>query len=189
MINLASDSAMTSAVALLTHYSFDYGDLTAERLMDQWLRSYPAQWVRLALVEALYQGRYKAISVEQILAFWQRRGQPVYHFNHEFERLVCTRFPQNLLDDEATVKPPVSKQTKPRPRKTQPTSKTVSLNPETHTSTAGQGLSANQAKMDILPDLPMGEAIAEQADPLTESVVIANGVVKVAPRKMTKLSL
>ena len=49
--------------------------------------------IRLAVVEALYQGRYKAISVEHILDCWRRRGQPNFHFSLEFERLIC----QNLV--------------------------------------------------------------------------------------------
>lgn len=88
---IAPDSHMPAdvAVALLIHYSFDQGGYTAGELIDRWLNDYPANWVRLAVIEALYQGRYKAISVEQILAFWNRREQAVYHFNREFERLIC----------------------------------------------------------------------------------------------------
>jgi len=96
MTDTARESTAASAVELMTHYSFDHGEAPIQQLVDQWLKVYPAQWVRLALIEALYQGRYKAISVEQILALWQRRGQPIYRFNHEFERLVCNRFPRKL---------------------------------------------------------------------------------------------
>ncbi len=96
MTDSANDSTVQSAVALLTYYGFEPGEASGEQLMDRWLRTYPTRWVRLALIEALYQGRYKAVSVEQILAFWQRRGQPLYHFNHEFERLVCNNFPRDL---------------------------------------------------------------------------------------------
>lgn len=88
------DTTAESAVTLLIHYSFELGGYTAGELIDRWLNGYPDNWVCLAVIEALYQGRYKAISVEQILAFWQRRGQASYHFNHEFERLVCGNFPQ-----------------------------------------------------------------------------------------------
>ena len=95
---IAPDSHMTAdvAVALLIHYSFDRGGYTAGELIDRWLKDYPADWVCLAVIEALYQGRYKAISVEQILAFWNRRGQAVYHFNREFERLICGKVLQTL---------------------------------------------------------------------------------------------
>ena len=94
MIATNSNTTADFVVALLIHYSFDLGGYSAGELIDHWLNDYPANWVRLAVVEALYQGRYKAISVEQILVFWNRRGQPVYHFKHEFERLICSNFPQ-----------------------------------------------------------------------------------------------
>lgn len=91
------DTTADFAVALLIHYSFDLGGYTASQLIEGWLKNYSATWVRSAVVEALYQGRYKAISVEQILAFWQRRGLALYHFNHEFERLICSNLPQTLV--------------------------------------------------------------------------------------------
>jgi hypothetical protein len=93
MTESAKDTAIDTA-RLLTHYSFDLGGEAVDRLLDRWLRSYPAPWLRSAVIEALYQGRYKAVSVEQILSLWQRRRQPLYHFNHEFERIVCSRFPK-----------------------------------------------------------------------------------------------
>jgi hypothetical protein len=89
-------TAIAHAIDLLTHYSFDMGDRTAPQLTDEWLKAYPAGWIRWAVIEALYQGRYKAISAEQILQLWQRRQQPCYHFSYEFERLVCHKFPRNL---------------------------------------------------------------------------------------------
>jgi hypothetical protein len=84
------------AVDLLVHYGFDLSGKKADKLTGEWLTKYPGYWLRLAVVEALYQGRYKAVSVGQILSMWQRMGQPLYHFNHEFERLVCSNFPQDL---------------------------------------------------------------------------------------------
>lgn len=96
MTETAKDTAVASAAALLTHYSFELGGYTAEQLIDQWLRDYEASWVRLAVIEALYQGRYKAVSVAQILACWQRRGDALYHFNGDFERLVCRKFPDRF---------------------------------------------------------------------------------------------
>ncbi|NJL38364.1 MAG: hypothetical protein HC840_27140 [Leptolyngbyaceae cyanobacterium RM2_2_4] len=96
MTELARDAAIEAA-ELLTHYSFDLSGFTIERLIDYWLREYPVNWLRFALVEALYQGRYKAVSVTQILTLWKRRGQPLHHFNHEFERMVCGKFPRTLI--------------------------------------------------------------------------------------------
>ncbi|MEQ8757346.1 MAG: hypothetical protein RID09_27995 [Coleofasciculus sp. G1-WW12-02] len=90
------DSAIFYAVELLSHYGFELRGYSATELVEFWLEEYPAQWIRLAVIEALYQGRYKAISVEQILAVWGRREQPIYRFNHEFERLICRKLPQDL---------------------------------------------------------------------------------------------
>jgi hypothetical protein len=89
-------TAISHATDLLTHYSFDLGGRTALQLIDQWLNRYQAGWIRWAVIEALYQGRYKAVSVDQILQLWQRRKHPCYHFSYEFERLVCHKFPRNL---------------------------------------------------------------------------------------------
>lgn len=94
MNKAAHDTASESAAALLTHYSFDLGGNSTEELIAQWLLEYPAAWVRLATIEALYQGRYKAVSVTHILACWKRRNQALYHFNHEFERLVTSQLPK-----------------------------------------------------------------------------------------------
>ncbi len=92
-VELANDRAADDAASLLHHYSFDLGDYTLDQLFSYWQEHYPVNWIRLATIEALYQGRYKAISVEQILALWRRRSHPLYHFNHEFERLVCDNLP------------------------------------------------------------------------------------------------
>lgn len=99
MFTQALDTNADFAVALLVHYSFDLGGYSADELIDHWLKDYPDSWLRLAVIEALYQGRYKAISVEQILSFWQRRHQAIYHFNHEFARLICAKLPQKLLGE------------------------------------------------------------------------------------------
>lgn len=101
MVIQALDTTTDVTVDLLVRYIFDLGGYTTSELLDRWLKDYPAAWVRLAVIEALYQGRYKAVSIEQILTFWQRRGQAVYHFNHEFERLVCGNF--SLLTGQSQI--------------------------------------------------------------------------------------
>lgn len=116
MTDTARNTAASSTVNLLTHYSFEQGEFTTQQLVDQWIEVYPWQWMHLAVVEALYQGRYKAISVEQILAFWHRRGRPIYRFNGEFERLVCSRFPQKLSaakDEHSAAVPRVEAESSP----------------------------------------------------------------------------
>lgn len=96
----------TQVVDLLIHYSFDLGGNNARQLVDRWQSTYSPTWIRWAVIEALYQGRYKAVSVEQILQLWQRRQQPRYHFNYEFERLVCNKFPRNLSQSSRAKFPP-----------------------------------------------------------------------------------
>ena len=79
---------MEIAIALLQHYSFDLGGYTIRDLNQAWSKFRP-EWVRQAVIEALFQGRYKAVSVDQILQLWERKGEPNYRYNREFERLVC----------------------------------------------------------------------------------------------------
>jgi hypothetical protein len=86
---------------LLTCYGFELEAESMEQWVQTWLSDYSVIWVRLAIIEALYQGRYKAISVQQILNAWQRRGEPIYHFDGEFECIVSRSVPRNLLLDDA----------------------------------------------------------------------------------------
>jgi hypothetical protein len=74
--------------ALVSRYGFELKGVTLLELIEDWSASYSVYWIRLAIIEALYQGRYKTISVEQILRLWKRRGQPTFHFTRDFERLV-----------------------------------------------------------------------------------------------------
>lgn len=89
---LGANPIATDAVALLNYY-FELGNASADVLFEEWLDRYPASWIRLAIIESLYQGRYKAISVSQILEVWQRRHQVFQHFNYDFECLVCNNLP------------------------------------------------------------------------------------------------
>lgn len=96
MQELVKDAA-NEVADLLIRFSFDLDGLILDQWVDSWFATYPASWVRFSVVEALYQGRYKAFSIDQILRFWQRRGQPLHHFNHEFERIIRGRFSQSGL--------------------------------------------------------------------------------------------
>lgn len=125
MIEPQIDSKLTQAEALLSHYGFDMKGYPAQDLVKQWQQKYQASWIRLAIIESLYQGRYKAISVQQILQLWQRKDQANYHFNHEFEALICRKLPRNLTANPTSkpqkigaitcLVPPRSKQYKPSP--------------------------------------------------------------------------
>jgi hypothetical protein len=102
MNQLGTNMTAELVTALLIHYSFDLGGYTSSELLSQWLNNYPEKWVRAAVIEALYRGRYKAVSINQILAVWQRRGDALHHFTHEFERLVCADLPDTLVELEST---------------------------------------------------------------------------------------
>lgn len=85
---------------ILNQYRFEMRGYKAQELIERWLPIYSLNWIRMAILEALYQGRYKVISVEEILKIWHRRGHPTFHFTGEFERLVC----KNLLDSQLNGK-------------------------------------------------------------------------------------
>lgn len=94
----SQDKTLIQIAALLDRYGFELNGLTIFQLIEDWSAIYSVYWIRLAIVEALYQGRYKVISIEHILSLWKRRGQPTYHFTHDFERLIC----ENLIVDNST---------------------------------------------------------------------------------------
>lgn len=91
MSDPTEDIATTQTELLLTNYRFDLKHYTAKALISQWLQKYPALWIRQAVLEALYLGRYKADSVEQILNLWLKRQIVTFHYTGEFERLICNK--------------------------------------------------------------------------------------------------
>lgn len=102
MTDLAKPTDAEDITKLLIHYGFDLDGCSPEQLIQHWFAYYPSDWVRLAVIEALYQGRYKVISVEQILAIWQRRQKPIPHFNGEFQRIVSSRLPKSLREKHSS---------------------------------------------------------------------------------------
>ncbi|MEH2373917.1 hypothetical protein [Nostoc sp.] len=109
MLRTLPDTSANLAIALLINYSFDLSGYSANELVERWQTQYPLNWLHLAVIEALYQGRYKGVSVQQILVFWQRRDQATYHFNMEFERMICSKFPQSLTSLAAPALPAAQK--------------------------------------------------------------------------------
>lgn len=93
MTESPSNPPITPLSGLLTYYCHEMVGPTQEDLLEHWLELYSSDWVRLALIESLYQGRYKTTCVDQLLAAWERRGQPCCHYNLEFESLVCHNLP------------------------------------------------------------------------------------------------
>lgn len=106
MTEQMKDVIAADVAELLARYSFDLEGYGLEQWVEQWLRQYPAEWLGRAVIEALYQGRYKAVSVWQILELWRRRGKPLQHYSREFERMISGRSLQ-LLFTESTLAEPI----------------------------------------------------------------------------------
>ncbi|MGI0482824.1 hypothetical protein ACN4EE_18815 [Geminocystis sp. CENA526] len=75
-------------IILIKYYSFDLNGYKIKELIIKWTKLYPHHWLPFAVTEAIYQGRLKAVSVEQILNVWQKKGQINQSFNYEFSRLI-----------------------------------------------------------------------------------------------------
>jgi hypothetical protein len=82
---------------LICRYGFDLDDVASQDWIIRWMSNFPSQWIYLAILEALHQGRYKIISVEQLLNRWLRKGRPSYHFKEDFESLINRAIPEELL--------------------------------------------------------------------------------------------
>ena len=76
------------AITLIKAFSLELNQYSPESQVLCWLNQHRAAWIRDAIIEAVYQGRYKVISVQHILLIWQRRGQPVRHFTSGFEQVI-----------------------------------------------------------------------------------------------------
>lgn len=91
------------AITLIKSFNLELAQYSPESQVLDWLQQYRALWIRDAIIEAVYQGRYKVISVEQILSIWKKRGQPVRHFTNGFEQVIATqlgtplRLPTNMM--------------------------------------------------------------------------------------------
>jgi hypothetical protein len=79
----------------MVHY-FDIREVDAWTEVIHLAACNPPSWIRIAVIEALYQGRYKVVSVQQILDIWQRRGKILSHFNREFEAIVTVPLPDRV---------------------------------------------------------------------------------------------
>ncbi|MEM1242282.1 MAG: hypothetical protein AAGI45_20830 [Cyanobacteria bacterium P01_H01_bin.26] len=90
---MASDIAREAqqAITLIKSFSLELNQYSPESQVLYWLNTYRAVWIRDAIIEAVYQGRYKIVSVQQILSIWLRRGQPVRHFTPGFEQVIAAQ--------------------------------------------------------------------------------------------------
>jgi hypothetical protein len=103
MAEISPEINLMQIATILNQYRFEMRGYKAQELIERWLPTYSLNWIRMAILEALYQGRYKVISVEEILKIWHRRGHPTFHFTGEFERLVCKNLPDSQLNGKKTA--------------------------------------------------------------------------------------
>jgi hypothetical protein len=171
------DTYIDLATALLIHYSFDLSGYQASDLVLNWQSQFPANWLHLAVVEALYQGRYKAFSVQQILAMWQRREQATFHFNMEFERLICSKFPESLIamSTSPLALAPVSPDTNNshysnHPNNSQAISVTSSTTASNSTKSSIESYVKNKYKEERLKESASREIISKSAIPDMEVI-------------------
>lgn len=97
---------VASTSALLLHYSFDLHNRSLNQVVSKWFNVYPPKWVVGAVVEAIYQGRYKVASVDCILFLWYLRGSPLQHFDYDFLNIVCSKVLQSVPLHSATDNSP-----------------------------------------------------------------------------------
>ncbi len=90
----------THLLEILTSYGFEGLDHQALLLLQYWNSDLPQNWVTLAVIEAIYQGRYKLVSVQQILRCWQRRGEPRTNFDWSFQHQI-------MIDNWQPLIPPI----------------------------------------------------------------------------------
>jgi len=175
-IPVASSNPLTEAAALLIHYSFEICGESVRILINRLGSTGQSGWVRLAVIEALYQGRYKAISVEQILALWHRRGQPVCHFNLEFERIVCSRIPLDIIEQQLPSQQlaDLQAQTAPAEVSAHQDSETPSQSPDIECDRSGtlklKELAVPQGETNKIEPTSNSQPVAFKSDSLSEPI-------------------
>ena len=167
------------AAALMEGYRFELGGHDARQWVSLWLEFYRPSWIRDAVVEALYQGRYKSVSVRQILELWNRRGQPIRHVTYEFEAAVCREFGEVKVAPMPSAAPVQHRSIRIQDRiqevrsPTDPSS-TAATNGSAHSDHNGGPTTANGHRpvsfdLATLPPTPPGMASALSAQMAAES--------------------
>jgi hypothetical protein len=95
----------TDAPTVLRAYGFEMDESCLTRTLADWEGHYGREWLMLALVEALHQGRYKLMSIGQILVCWERRGEPRISFDRDFQRMVLAEDWQPIVAPAPLVLP------------------------------------------------------------------------------------
>jgi hypothetical protein len=86
-------------------YGLELDDYEVDAVLVAWLQQYDPAWILQAIVESLYRGRYKIVSVDHILKDWKRLGAPRYKFTPEYKREILAKIPQPARLPTADVSP------------------------------------------------------------------------------------
>jgi hypothetical protein len=86
---------MDAVVKILQNYKFDLGDRSIQNISIDW-QNYDPLWLRSAITESMYRGRYKVVSVEQILSSWERKQEISCKFDLEFEDLIWGELAESI---------------------------------------------------------------------------------------------
>jgi hypothetical protein len=95
-----SHSQQNLIAVIIKIYGLSLDDQQVEAILITWFQKYDRAWILKAIVESLYRGRYKLVSVDNILKDWDRIGQPRYNFTPEYEREILQKMP---TDDDSIV--------------------------------------------------------------------------------------
>jgi hypothetical protein len=111
-------------------YGLELDEHQVDTITSAWLKTYDRDWIIKAIVESLYRGRYKIVSVDKILKDWHRLGQPRYNFTPEYEREILQTLPDLTNLPEISAADILPRST-PNDQANQPAPfKTNHLNPE-----------------------------------------------------------
>ncbi len=80
-------------ISVIDLYGLELDGHQVDTLIVTWLQKYDPAWIVKAIVESLYRGRYKIVSVDNILKDWQRLGKPRHNFTPEYERDILQNLP------------------------------------------------------------------------------------------------
>lgn len=94
-----------SITALVNSYGLCFEGTVGDTIVATWIQEYESDWIVKAIVEAVFRGRYKVRSVDDILKQWQRLGKPLYHFEPDFERERLEKFSVMPLLLEISMSP------------------------------------------------------------------------------------
>jgi hypothetical protein len=97
-------SLMNAVIKILQIYKFDLGDRSIQNIATDW-QKYDSIWLRSAITEAMYRGRYKIVSVEQILSNWERKQIVSCNFDVEFEHLIWGELIECISSTDADLSP------------------------------------------------------------------------------------